>query len=68
LPGQVGEYENTPCPRCSYPVVKRRGYVVLDYQITGDGACKKCGSKIAGVWSKDPTTVGLNGSGFPVNL
>src|SRR5690606_32884273 len=68
LAGQVGEYENTPCPRCSYPVVKRRGYVVLDYQITGDGKCKKCGNDIAGVWPKDPTRVGLDGNGFPVNL
>lgn len=66
LPGHVGEYEETRCPRCSYPVVKRRGYVIHEYQITGEGKCKKCGESIAGVWHKDPTAVGLNAAGRPL--
>jgi pyruvate formate lyase activating enzyme len=66
LPGHVGEYEETRCPRCSYGVVKRRGYVVREYHITGDGKCEKCGESIAGVWYKDPTAVGLNTAGHPL--
>jgi pyruvate-formate lyase-activating enzyme len=46
LPGHVGEYEETRCPRCSYGVVKRRGYVVHEYHITGEGKCEKCGESI----------------------
>ena len=68
LPGTVGEYEDTLCPSCNYRLVKRRGYVIQEYRITGTGECPKCGEKVPGVWSKDPTTVGLNGIGFPVSL
>lgn len=68
LPGTVGEYEDTLCPKCSHRLIKRRGYVVQEYHITGDGKCPKCGESIAGVWSQDPSTVGLYGIGFPVNL
>jgi len=68
LPGTVGEYEDTLCPACNYRLVKRRGYTILEYHITGDGKCAKCGENIPGVWPKDPSTVGLNGIGFPVGL
>jgi pyruvate formate lyase activating enzyme len=50
LPGNVGEYETTCCPRCSYQLVKRSGYFIEKYKITGEGKCPKCGEKIAGVW------------------
>ena len=68
LPGTVGEYEDTLCPKCNHRLVKRRGYVVKEYHITGEGKCPNCGEGIAGVWPKDPSTVGLYGIGFPVNL
>ncbi|MBN8654681.1 MAG: AmmeMemoRadiSam system radical SAM enzyme [Anaerolineae bacterium] len=68
LPGTVGEYEDTHCPRCSYRLVKRRGYVIQEYSITGEGKCPKCGESIPGVWATNPTGVGLNGIGFPVRL
>ncbi|MBL8063981.1 MAG: AmmeMemoRadiSam system radical SAM enzyme, partial [Anaerolineales bacterium] len=68
LPGTVGEYEDTFCPSCGYRVVGRRGYIIKEYRITGAGNCQKCGKNIPGVWSKDPTTVGLNRIGFPVSL
>lgn len=68
LPGHVGEYEETHCPRCSHGVVKRRGYVIHEYHITGEGKCGKCGENIAGVWYKDPTAVGLNGVGHPLPI
>jgi pyruvate formate lyase activating enzyme len=68
LPGNVGEYETTHCPRCSYQLVQRSGYVVQKYNITGEGNCPKCGEKIAGVWPKDPSTVGLYGIGHPLPI
>ncbi|MBK8619296.1 MAG: AmmeMemoRadiSam system radical SAM enzyme [Anaerolineales bacterium] len=68
LPGNVGEYETTHCPRCSYQLVKRSGYVIQKYKITGDGKCPKCGEKIAGLWPKNPSAVGLNGIGRPVSI
>jgi pyruvate formate lyase activating enzyme len=66
LPGNVGEYETTCCPRCSYQLVKRSGYVIQKYKITGEGKCPKCGEKIAGLWHTDPSAVGLNGIGHPL--
>ncbi|WP_345326121.1 radical SAM protein [Candidatus Villigracilis proximus] len=68
LPGNVGEYETTHCPRCSYQLVKRSGYVIQKYKITEEGKCPKCGEKIAGLWPKNPSTVGLNGFGRPVSI
>lgn len=68
LPGNVGEYEDTNCPACSYRLVKRRGYIVYEYHITAEGKCPKCGEKIAGLWPSDPTAVGLNGIGHPLRL
>lgn len=50
LPGNVGEYETTHCPHCSYQLVKRSGYAVQKYKITDEGKCPKCGEKIAGIW------------------
>jgi pyruvate formate lyase activating enzyme len=66
LPGMVGEYENTFCPACSHRLVKRRGYIVEEYRITGEGRCPKCGEKIAGLWHEDPSQARLNGIGHPL--
>lgn len=66
LPGQVGDYEDTFCPACNYRLVKRRGYVVHEYRITGDGKCPKCGETIPGVWHSDPAAARLNGIGHPL--
>jgi len=66
LPENVGEYENTHCQKCSTRLVKRRGYVIEEYKITGAGTCPKCGEKIAGLWPADPSAVGLNGIGHPL--
>jgi pyruvate formate lyase activating enzyme len=66
LPGIVEEYENTHCPRCSYRLVKRSGYVIREYKITSEGKCPKCDEKIAGLWPNDPSRVGLNGIGYPL--
>lgn len=57
LPGRVGPYENTHCPTCQETLIERFGYVVLDYHLTGEGTCPKCGTNIPGVWYKDPGDV-----------
>jgi pyruvate formate lyase activating enzyme len=66
LPGHVGEYEDTTCPSCNAALVKRRGYVIHEYHITAQGTCPKCGTKIAGVWPENPSSVQLNGFGLPL--
>jgi len=53
LPGHVGEYESTRCPACNSVVVKRSGYFIREYKITGEGKCPQCRQKIAGVWPKN---------------
>lgn len=66
LPGQVGEYEDTFCPHCSHRLVRRSGYIIQEYHITGGGTCPKCGTKIPGLWPEDPSRVVLNGLGIPL--
>jgi pyruvate formate lyase activating enzyme len=66
LPGRVDDYESTRCPKCDKLLVRRQGYVVAEYHITGQGTCPACGTKIAGVWSPDPKHVKLNGVGIPL--
>jgi pyruvate formate lyase activating enzyme len=51
LPGQVGDNENTLCPSCWRPLVRRHGYTILGYELTAEGACPDCGTSIPGVWS-----------------
>lgn len=50
LPGRVGSLEDTFCPVCQSPVIRRRGYRVLENRITPNGTCPQCGAAIAGVW------------------
>jgi pyruvate formate lyase activating enzyme len=53
LPGHVGEYESTHCPKCNSLLVKRSGYFIEKNRLTEEGKCPKCGEKIAGLWSKN---------------
>jgi pyruvate formate lyase activating enzyme len=50
LPGHVGEYESTHCPKCNTLLVKRSGYIIEKNRITMEGKCPKCGEKIPGLW------------------
>ncbi len=61
LPGQVGDLENTYCPNCRTLLIERYGYVILDYRLTGQGTCPNCGTKIPGIWPKDPQEVRRGG-------
>ncbi len=50
IPGHVGPYENTYCPKCNTLLVERYGYRILQDRLSGRGTCYKCGEKIAGIW------------------
>jgi len=50
MPGRVGPWENTFCPRCREVLVERAGYILRDYRITGDGRCPRCRTTIPGRW------------------
>lgn len=65
IPGRVGGYENTVCPNCQTLLIKRYSYVIADYQITSEGTCPKCGTKIAGIWTDKPESVQIGGFGMP---
>lgn len=65
LPGHVNEYENTICPKCCTTLIERYGYTILDYQLTSEGKCPKCGTKVPGIWTDKPETVRLHGFGMP---
>jgi pyruvate formate lyase activating enzyme len=54
LPGQVGEWETTFCPRCHATLIRRYGYMILDYRLTAEGCCPECGAQIPGLWDNDP--------------
>ena len=66
LPGRVEEYEDTHCPHCNRTLIRRNGYVIGGYHITGQGTCPSCGTKVAGVWPENPKTVKINGTGIPL--
>jgi len=51
LPGKVGSLEDTHCPNCTQPLIKRRGYWILDNSLRSEGTCPNCGAKIAGIWN-----------------
>jgi len=65
IPSHVGEYESTFCPNCNQIVVQRTGYVITDYNLTGEGKCPNCGTKVPGLWPDDPKQVVLHGYGMP---
>lgn len=68
LPGRVGPFEHTWCPQCNTLLIERMGYVVLQYRLTPEGTCPKCGTAIPGLWPSDPQQVRLGGPGLPQAL
>jgi len=46
VPGEGGE--NTSCPSCSAPLIKRYGYLIEKIRIS-NGLCPDCGAVIAGI-------------------
>lgn len=49
VPGQVGEWEDTRCAGCRTPLVRRRGYHILENKIQ-NGKCPHCQRAVPGVW------------------
>ncbi len=68
LPGRVGSLEDTHCPKCARPVIKRRGYTILEYRITAQGTCPDCGTAITGIWTDQPESVRTGGWGLPRSI
>ncbi len=50
LPGHVGELENTRCYNCDALLIRRYGYLIREYNLTPQGACPQCGTRIPGHW------------------
>jgi pyruvate formate lyase activating enzyme len=45
---------STHCPRCATTVIGRDWYVLTEYHLTGDGRCRVCGARVAGVFDGPP--------------
>jgi pyruvate formate lyase activating enzyme len=56
-PGQVGEREHTRCPKCRQLLIARRGYTVLEYNLTASGECPQCRTPIPGIWPEGKSNV-----------
>ncbi len=59
LPGKVGPYEDTRCPACQKTLIRRLGFVILEYALRGDGTCPSCDTRIPGIWPDNPEDVRL---------
>lgn len=51
-PGRGGE--DTHCPSCGAVVIGRRGFSVTRLELAGGGACRSCGSPVAGLYPGGP--------------
>ncbi len=52
LPGQVGPYEHTYCPRCRAVLVERWGFHVVQNRLAASGGrCPDCREPIPGIWA-----------------
>jgi pyruvate formate lyase activating enzyme len=51
LPGRVGSLEDTPCPHCQQPLIRRQGYLIIENRLAEGGKCPHCAEIIAGVWA-----------------
>ncbi len=52
LPGEVGDLENTRCAQCGELLIARYGYFIMDYRLTPEGGCPKCGALVPGRWAR----------------
>ncbi|MCX7722989.1 MAG: AmmeMemoRadiSam system radical SAM enzyme [Verrucomicrobiae bacterium] len=67
LPGRVGTWENTHCPKCREKLIDRYGFLVREYKITPHGTCPSCGTTIPGIWPEggsDEVNPAGTGSGY----
>ncbi|MAE60822.1 MAG: AmmeMemoRadiSam system radical SAM enzyme [Planctomycetaceae bacterium] len=52
LPGMVGDWEHTRCPRCRTICIERQGFMIRSNRLVG-GNCPDCAEPIAGFWGGD---------------
>lgn len=48
VPGYI-EGQTTFCPKCKTPVIKRNGFIILEYNLQ-QNRCQVCNESIAGLW------------------
>jgi len=53
LPGRVEHWEDTHCPHCHEPLIRRYGYLITEYGLTPDGRCSRCAREIPGRWATE---------------
>jgi pyruvate formate lyase activating enzyme len=46
--------QSTPCATCGLRAIGRDGYRITTYELDATGACKGCGTKLAGVFAERP--------------
>jgi pyruvate formate lyase activating enzyme len=63
LPGQVGNRENTYCPKCDALLIRRYGFYVQENRMSGD-RCPECETVVPGVW-EERAPKRSTGTGFP---
>ncbi|MEK7408102.1 MAG: AmmeMemoRadiSam system radical SAM enzyme, partial [Acidobacteriota bacterium] len=68
LPGQVDCMEDTCCAACGEPLVRRRGYRILDYRLTPEGRCPACSAAIPGRWAASSGRQKAHGPFLPVQV
>ena len=44
----------TACPRCRTALIRRDGYLLLDYRVTPTGGCPECGASVPGRYAASP--------------
>jgi pyruvate formate lyase activating enzyme len=58
--------ESTYCHHCGEVLIGRIQYILTEWNLSGDGACRKCGTRCAGVFENRPGTWGARR--LPVRL
>lgn len=58
LQGAVGACEDTLCPACQIPLVRRHGFHIVESRVGDAGACPECCASIPGVWSRPVRAAG----------
>ena len=53
LPGSVGQWEDTRCYNCQKTLIRRYGYLIVDYKLTPEGSCPSCLCRIPGRWAAE---------------
>ena len=52
LPGHVGGLEDTHCHQCGKRLIHRYGYRIREYNLTPQGSCPSCETRIPGRWAE----------------